>query len=98
MQIITRGLSSFRDVYDFLSTLWMSDVTDRVYNTALTVETLSKIVYDRWLNYETIECIFKMLNRNSKEHLFLVAIESLLHSPKVQKICVMRSIKSYSVG
>ena len=65
----------------------MSDVTDRIYNTALMVETLSKIVCDCWLNDENIECIFKMLNRDSKEHLFLVATESLLHLPKVKKIC-----------
>lgn len=76
--------SIFRDVHDFMSTLWTSNVTDRVYNTALTVETLSKIVCDRWFNDEIIECVFKMLNRDSKEHLFLVATESLLHSPKVQ--------------
>lgn len=48
----------FRDVYDFVSTLWMNDVTDQVYNTALTVETLVKIVCNRWLNNENIECIF----------------------------------------
>ena len=66
-----------------MSTLWTSELTDRVYNTALTVETLSKIVCDRWLNDQIIECI-KMLNRDSKEHLFLVAAEPLLHSPKVE--------------
>lgn len=81
-----------------MSTLWMSDVTDRIYSAALMVETLSKIVCDCWLNDENIECIFKMLNRDSKEHLFLVATESLLHLPKVKKICVMRSIKRYSAG
>ena len=77
--------SLFRDVHNFMSTLWTSEVTDQVYNTALMVETLSKIVCDRWLNDEIIECIFKMLNHDSKEHLFLVATESLLHSPKVEK-------------
>ena len=77
--------SIFRDVHNFMSTLWTSEVTDQVYNTALTVETWSKIVCDHWLNDEIIECIFKMLNHDSKEHLFLDATESLLHSPKVEK-------------
>ena len=74
-----------RDVHNFMTTLWTSEVTDQVYNTALTVETWSKIVCDHWLNDEIIECIFKMLNHDSKEHLFLDATESLLHSPKVEK-------------
>ena len=73
------------DVHNFMSTLWTSDAKGQVYNTTLTVETLSKIVCGRWFNDDIIECIFNMLNRDSKEHLFVVATESLLHSTKVQR-------------
>ena len=49
------------------------------------VETLCKIVCDRWINDDIINCIFKMLNSNSKEHLFDVATEALLYSTKTQQ-------------
>ena len=49
------------------------------------METLCKIVCDRWINDDIINCIFKMLNSNSKEHLFVVATESLLYSTKTQQ-------------
>lgn len=73
------------DIRNSMSALWTSDIQDRVYNTALTADTLSKIACHRWLNDEIIECIFKLLNRDSKEHLFVVATESFLHSAKVQQ-------------
>ena len=73
------------DIQNFQSTLWTSGSEDRVYNAALKVETLCKIVCDRWINDDIIDCIFKMLNSNSKEHLFVVATESLLYSTKTQQ-------------
>lgn len=74
------------DVHDIMSTLWTSDIKDHAYNSALTVETLSKIICDCWFNDEIIECIFKMFNHDSKEHLFVFATESLLHSTKPNEI------------
>lgn len=73
------------DIQNFQSTLWTSGREDRVYNAALKVETLCQIVCYRWMNDDIIDCIFKMLNSNSKEHLFVVATESLLYSNKTQQ-------------
>lgn len=62
---------------------WISGSEDRVYNVVFKVETLCKIVCDRWINDDIIDCIFKMLNSNLKEYLFVVVIESFLYLIKI---------------
>lgn len=85
------------DIQNFQSTLWTSGSEDRVYNAALKVETLCQIVCYRWMNDDIIDCIFKMLNSNSKEHLFVVATESLLYSTKTQQN-LRAEIRKYQMG
>ena len=49
------------------------------------------------MNDDIIDCIFKMLNSNSKEHLFVVATESLLYLTKTQQN-LRAEIRKYQMG
>ena len=73
------------DVRSFRSVLWNSDEGEQVLNTSLPVERLCNIACGRWLSDDIIDCIFKMLNRDTSEHYFAVLSEPLLHSAKARE-------------